>query len=137
MSDSDDDEPMSPPGAASVDWKHDRKSFLLEKMLELEQPVITDKMIDFLLQDGVCETFISFITLPMHENGGGAECGPGIRPRLGVDATTPACAELQRSFRATRLLASDEPTDALLTFLGRKAEVATEALFEVRERKRE
>ena len=31
-------------------------------MLELEQPSVTVKMIDFLLQDGVCESLIGFIT---------------------------------------------------------------------------
>ena len=43
-------------------WKDSRNKHLLSKMLDLEEPIITAKMVDFLLQDGVCETLISFVT---------------------------------------------------------------------------
>ena len=44
-------------------WKTPKNKSLLTKMLELEEPSITSKMIDFLLQDGVCELLLGFITL--------------------------------------------------------------------------
>ena len=31
-------------------------------MLELEDPTLTAKMVDFLLQDGVCEALLGFVT---------------------------------------------------------------------------
>ena len=116
--------------SSSGEWKLHRDRLLLSKLLELEQPVITDKMIDFLLQDGVCETFVSFVTQLVPHDHDVAPCRPG----LGFDRKPTA--ELQRSYRATLLLASDEPTDALLTFLGKKASVITTALFEARARAR-
>lgn len=45
-----------------VDNKVARNLHLLSKMLELEEPTITAKMVDFLLQDGVCEQLLSYIT---------------------------------------------------------------------------
>jgi hypothetical protein len=43
-------------------FKQHKNRQLLEKMLALEQPVITPKMIDFLMQSGVCELLVSFVT---------------------------------------------------------------------------
>ncbi len=45
-----------------LDSKVARNLHLLSKMLELEEPTITAKMVDFLLQDGVCEQLLSYIT---------------------------------------------------------------------------
>ena len=79
-------------------WKGNKNRGLLTKMLELEEPSITPKMVDFLLQDGVCELLIGFVTLcegcesrPTHED-------------MGRDS-------LKLSYRATMLLSADEPTD--------------------------
>ena len=61
-----------PDGIGDTAWKRLRNRTLLGKMLELETPTITDKMIEFLMYDGVCECFVSFITqvrscsLPAH-----------------------------------------------------------------------
>jgi hypothetical protein len=41
--------------------KERNQSFLL-KMLNLDEPTITPKMVDFLLQEGVCECLLEFIT---------------------------------------------------------------------------
>ena len=123
----DDSDEESESAASSTDcgeWKALRDRLLLAKLLELEQPVITDKMIDFLLQDGVCETFVSFITQVL-------PAGSNEKPvRLGLEFGCKPTTELQRSYRATLLLASEEPTDALLTFLGKKAAVITTAIFD-------
>jgi hypothetical protein len=51
-----------PEGLSDAAWKRLRNRTLLGKMLELETPTITDKMIEFLMHEGVCECFISFIT---------------------------------------------------------------------------
>ena len=45
-----------------LDSKVTRNMHLLSKMLELEEPTITAKMIDFLMMDGVCEQLLSYIT---------------------------------------------------------------------------
>ena len=50
-------------------WKISKNKGLLTKMLELEEPSITPKMVDFLLQEGVCELLVGFVTLTGgHEN---------------------------------------------------------------------
>jgi hypothetical protein len=41
---------------------YERNQLLLSKLLDLENPMLTDKMIDFLLHDGVFETLVGFIS---------------------------------------------------------------------------
>lgn len=41
--------------------KKERNRIFLLKMLNLEDPVITAKMVDYLLQEDVCETLLEFI----------------------------------------------------------------------------
>jgi len=53
------------------------------------------------------------------------------RPEKGDALDEAAQLALARSFNAMALLTSDEPTDALVTFLGRKAAVITEAVLGV------
>ncbi|CAM9610735.1 unnamed protein product [Chrysoparadoxa australica] len=91
-------------------------------------------MISFLLQDGVCQVFIGFITGISEEDGekekedDDLEGDLSHRPNPGDAIVTE---DLIRSYRAARLLASDEPTEALLTFLKKKALVITAELFKV------
>mmetsp|Transcript_28969 Transcript_28969/g.48687 ORF Transcript_28969/g.48687 Transcript_28969/m.48687 type:complete len:702 (+) Transcript_28969:108-2213(+) len=99
-------------------WKDTRNKHLLNKMLDLEQPSITVKMVDFLLQDGVCETLLGFITM----NGTGA-----VRPAPS-DSTSPA---LKKSYRAVILLSPDSPTEALNSFLSKKATLITQKIFDI------
>lgn len=75
-------------------------------------------MIDFLLQDGVCEALLEYIT----------QIGPGPRPHP-QDTESPA---LKYSYRAAMLLSVDEPTDALLTFMNRKGKLIARTMFDVR-----
>ena len=42
--------------------KKERNRMFLLKMLNLEEPVITAKMVDYLLQEDVCDTLLEFIT---------------------------------------------------------------------------
>lgn len=49
---------LSSPSAATL---YARNFTLLSKLLDLETPMLTDKMIDFLLHEGVADVFISFI----------------------------------------------------------------------------
>jgi len=99
-------------------WKDTRNKHLLNKMLELEQPAITVKMVDFLLQDGVCDTLLGFIT--MNEPG-------AVRPAPS-DSTSPA---LKKSYRAVILLSPDNPTEALNAFLSKKAALIARKAFDM------
>lgn len=98
-------------------WKEERNLHLLNKMLELEEPSISAKMVDFLLQSGVCENLTSFIT----------QVGTSRRP-YPHESNSPV---LKFSFRATMLLSVDEPSDALLNFLSKKARVIATCMFDV------
>lgn len=126
-------------------WKDTRNRHLLSKMLDLEEPVITAKvrwgliierssptnlcalkltplpprqMVDFLLQDGVCETLIAFVTQV-------GSTGPRPGPQ---DAKTDA---LKLSFKTASLLAPDDPSEALLAFCGKRAGLISRLIFDV------
>jgi hypothetical protein len=43
-------------------WKEQRNKQLIGKMLELEEPAVTPKMVDFMVQDGVCEAMLAYVT---------------------------------------------------------------------------
>ena len=43
-------------------WKEQRNRQLIGKMLELEEPAVTPKMVDFMVQDGVCEAMLAYVT---------------------------------------------------------------------------
>ena len=98
-------------------WKIDRNDHLLNKMLELEEPTISAKMVDFLILPGVCEKLTEFITQV------------GDRPRPHPHESNSK--ELQYSYRATMLLSVDEPSDALLLLLGKKARAIAACMFDV------
>eukprot|EP00598_Pedospumella_elongata_P007550 CAMPEP_0184969154 /NCGR_PEP_ID=MMETSP1098-20130426/1988_1 /TAXON_ID=89044 /ORGANISM="Spumella elongata, Strain CCAP 955/1" /LENGTH=692 /DNA_ID=CAMNT_0027490891 /DNA_START=155 /DNA_END=2233 /DNA_ORIENTATION=+ len=99
-------------------WKDTRNKHLLNKMLELEQPTITVKMIDFLLQEGVCDSLMSFITLNAPDS---------VRPA----PTDTHSAALKKSYRAVILLSPDNPTEALNSFLSKKAALITKRIFDI------
>lgn len=100
-------------------WKEVRNKHLLTKMLDLEEPSITAKMVDFLLQEGVTEILLSFITQI-----GTANCRPGPS-----DSRTN---EMKLAYRAVMLLTADEPTEALMTYLSKRAFLIAKTMFEVR-----
>ena len=99
-------------------WKDARNKHLLSKMLDLEEPMITGKMVDFMLQEGVCETLIGFITQV-----GSSHPRPGPQ-----DAKTEA---LKLSFRATSLLAPDDPSEPLLMLMGKRAGLMVRLVFDI------
>jgi hypothetical protein len=76
-------------------------------------------MVDFLLQDGVCEALLGFITLNSPDS---------VRPA----PSDPHSAALKKSYRAVILLSPDSPTDALNAFLSKKASLITRKIFDVR-----
>jgi hypothetical protein len=43
-------------------WKEQRNKHLISKMLELEEPAVTPKMVDFMVQEGVCEAMLAYVT---------------------------------------------------------------------------
>jgi len=98
-------------------WRITQNKRLLNKMLELEEPSISPKMVDFLLSEGTCELLLEFIT----QLGG--------RPRPYPHESDSL--ELKYSYRTTMLLSVDEPSDALLSFLSRRASIISRAMFEV------
>jgi hypothetical protein len=99
-------------------WKETRNQHLLHKMLELDQPAITVKMVDFLLQDNVIEKFVGFIT----QNGSGRQ-RPSPTDQLGE--------EMKLSYKAVLLLSPDMITDPLNTILTKKAAAITRKLFDI------
>lgn len=76
-------------------------------------------MVDFLLQDGVCESLMDFITQVN---------SPFPRPAPS-DAHTD---ELKKAYRAVLLLSPEHPSDALNAFLSKKAHIISRKIFEVR-----
>ena len=87
-------------------------------MLDLDEPSITPKMVDFLLQDGVIETLVSFITLIKQ----------GPRP-MSAAAPTP---QLITSYKTTVLLTAESPSNELMAVITRKVGVMARASFDVR-----
>lgn len=99
---------------------YDRNVMLLTKLLDLEAPVITDRMVDFLLQEGVCEILMGFVTQVSEENFTG-------RPVHGCEVTD----ELKRSYRTIRLFGEEEPSAAWTKFMDAKAEAIAGAIFDI------
>jgi hypothetical protein len=121
-------------GQMDEEMRKARNRVLVEGMLDLRNPVVTENMVDFLLADGVCELFVGFITqVPEVRPDPAALVGvrPAARPEKGDQLTQEEQKALALSFNAMVLLASDEPTEALMTFLCNKAGAITEAIFEV------
>eukprot|EP00952_Eustigmatos_sp_NYUAD-ZCMA_P003480 15193-Eustigmatos_ZCMA.PRE.1 len=84
-----------------------RNRALVAGMLELRNPVVTENMIDFLLQDGVCEMFVSFITQVPEERPRAEEVAkmrPGPRPEKGDRLDEAQQKALSMSFNAMMLL---------------------------------
>jgi hypothetical protein len=98
-------------------WKLSKNKILLAKMLELEEPSITPKMVDFLLQDGVCELLMGFIT----------QTGTNSRPTH-TDVQSDA---MKFSYRATILLSAEDPTETLLAFVSKRAGLMARNVFEI------
>jgi hypothetical protein len=102
---------------SSGQFRDDRNTLLLSKMLDLEEPSVTPKMVDFLMQDGVCESLLRFVT----------RCGCTPRPSVNDGQS----AELKLSYRTTMLLSCEAPNDALVMFLSRCAGKIARLLFDV------
>jgi len=99
-------------------WKELRNKNLINKMLELEQPSISPKMVDFLLQDGVIETLVQFIT----------QVDTGLPRPLPSD---PRTEQLKLGYKAVVLLTPDEPNEALLSILSKKASIISKQIFDI------
>jgi hypothetical protein len=101
-----------------MEWKNQKAVQLLSKLMELDNPSISGKMVDFLFQDGVCEALLEFIT----------RIGLGARPSPQSEDNNTT---LKLSFKATILITADEPSDALMSFLNKKAVIITRKIFDV------
>mmetsp|Transcript_2823 Transcript_2823/g.3933 ORF Transcript_2823/g.3933 Transcript_2823/m.3933 type:complete len:848 (+) Transcript_2823:66-2609(+) len=125
-----------PEGITDLAWRRMHCHFLLEKMLDLDNATVTDKMIEFFLQEGVCEALVSFITqIPEELEGQDCKFEPSHekendifkRPEPGGDVSI----ELKRSYKATMLLSNDHPVDIMLSYFAKKARAITNAIFKV------
>eukprot|EP01041_Mallomonas_annulata_P008254 gene8254-16974_t len=99
-------------------WRENRNKQLLSKMLDLEEPTITAKMVEFLLQDGVCEVLLKFIT--------------HVEPDITKDNEKTNPSDIYKlSYKTTMLISPDEPSDALSAFLGKRSSTIARVLFDV------
>ena len=132
--------------------KADRNKQYVAALLQLESPVITDKMLTFLLKEEVCRALVEFIAFPSHDDDE-AEVFPGgndgsnqvgeekdeIRREGGHDQTPPkrqrpctsgeVTTALKQSYAATMILAGSHPTGASTELVVRMSTVIFDALF--------
>ena len=103
-----------------ADWKDSRSLVLLNKLLELEEPYITPKMVDYLYQQGVTEKLVSFIT-----QAGSANARPGRND------DSSQSHEMKLAYKAVIILTCDEPSEATLNYLGKVAQTIVREIFDI------
>lgn len=128
------------------DWKVSRNRQLVNKMLELEDPSVTVKMVDFLVQEDVCEILLEFITQISNDSGSSSSSavvdtatdekrGDQAIASVGLtsisDRTNNNSLEMKLAYRAVMMLSSDEPSDATMTLLNKRAFLIARAMFDV------
>lgn len=99
-------------------WKETRNLHLIHKLLELDQPTVTVKMVDYLIQDNVIEALVGFIT----QNGTGRQ-----RP----SPTDQQGEEMKLAYKAVLLISPDAITDPLNLILTKKVSAITRKLFDI------
>ena len=99
-------------------WKNQRNKQLLNKMLDLEEATVTAKMVDFLLQEGVCNMLMGYIT----------QVGTKQPRPTPTDNQSDA---LRLAYRAVMLLTADEPTEALMAFLSKRVTQLSRGIFDI------
>lgn len=134
---------IRPGGLSDEEWRRRRNRLMIAGMLDLENPTLVDKTVQFLLRDGMCDVFVSFITQvpddlilahdPPHTQGGEYETREireefDCRTHMFAESVT---VEVQRSYRAMTLLTSECPSKSLQTLLAQRAKCITSALFKV------
>lgn len=77
-------------------------------------------MVDFLLQDGVTESLMAFIT----------QVGINV-PRPGPTDDASQSHSMKLSYKAVLLLTANEPTEALMTYLSKRAFIISKCIFDV------
>lgn len=80
--------------------KLQRNVFLLEQLLQIDRPIVTEKMIKFIEQDGVYETLINFITRCDPDTPSSIEGGPLKRSFLTVLLITRPSQALRESIHS-------------------------------------
>ncbi|CAN0391565.1 unnamed protein product, partial [Ectocarpus sp. 12 AP-2014] len=125
--------PVAVRGSDALLEKRRADKILIARMLDMDEPFMTEKMIQFLSVDGACELYVTFISQIGEEDEvrksprKGSEGLLCKRPEPGDEVSE----ELKRSFRATMLLANSEPSDNHRTFLAKKARELTAAVLKV------
>ena len=95
---------------------------MVQKLLELDQPLITHKMVDFLLQEGATQALIGFIT----------QITPPDQPKQPRPAPTDTQSNAMKyAYRAVILLSPENPSDALNSFLSKRAILITTSIFDI------
>jgi hypothetical protein len=87
-------------------------------------------MVDFLLIDGTCEALLGFITQIGNRRRPYPHESDSLELRYSYRSFTKPPSNLTLC-RATMLLSVDEPADALMSFLSRRANIISRAMFEV------
>ena len=133
LDDDDDDDAPSVP-IQDVDASLARRT-LLRQLVELENPILTPNMIDFLSQDHVCEEFAKFITRLSDEDSIQASSGPMdiacIPTSEHVSRENETTIELIHSYRASMFLTPEAKSDAWGLFLKDQVQELTGCIFKV------
>lgn len=103
-----------------ADWKESKSLALLNKLLELDDPTITPKMVDYLLQEGVTEKLLSFITQIETTDS-----------RPGRNDDTSQSYKMKLAYKTVIILTCDEPSEATLSYLGKMAQTIVKAMFDI------
>lgn len=108
----------------------------MKKFLSLENPVITEKMINFLTSMEVCTHLISFITRIQTDTGTATEAWgektPTTNPAtLCTDRSREDSPELRYSFRVMSILTEVTPNSILHGLIAERAGLICSSLFEV------
>ncbi|OQS02112.1 hypothetical protein THRCLA_05493 [Thraustotheca clavata] len=129
------DENEAKPTSPKLQYKDQLE--VLSRMLSLENPTLTVKMLQYLMQDEVCAALISFITRVESDEGEEEVktfvCdGPRklrSHHRSEPRDTVQVSDELLKSYRVTMMLTDDENSESTMNFLQAKAPLIVRCLF--------
>ncbi|OQR96126.1 hypothetical protein ACHHYP_16909 [Achlya hypogyna] len=128
----------APPAALSPKLLYKDQLEILNRMLSLESPTLTVKMLQYLSHDEVCAAFISFITRVEPEQDEDLDTFVRNGPRklrshrldsIAVRDTVDVSDELLKSYHVTMMLTDDENSEPIMNFLQAKASLLVRCLF--------
>ncbi|EQC32895.1 hypothetical protein SDRG_09426 [Saprolegnia diclina VS20] len=111
---------------------------ILHRMLSLETPTLTVKMLQYLTHDEVCAAFISFITRVVPEvdenqttflRNGPRKLRAHHRDHMEARDVDNVTDELLKSYHVTMMLTDDENSEPIMNFLQNKTPLIVRCLF--------